>query len=88
MNIKFITKKENAPNVPIARPIEKFWALCKAEYRKRTKLTESVREMTRTWSNISEKVASRSAQALMAEAKRNLRLIGYKGVRTPLKQIN
>lgn len=88
MNIKFITKKQNAPNVPIARPIEKFWSLCKQEYRKRKKLTKSARGMTRIWSNISKKVAAKSAQRLMKELRRNLRLIGYGGVRAPLKQIN
>src|SRR5258708_3918017 len=35
--IDFIEKKENAPNVPIARPIEIFWALCKKECGKRKK---------------------------------------------------
>ena len=33
--IDFVKKKENAQAVPIARPIEKFWALVKAEYKKR-----------------------------------------------------
>ena len=31
--IKYPEKYENAVNVPQVRPIEKFWALCKAEYR-------------------------------------------------------
>ena len=32
--VNFISYAENAPNIPQARPIEKFWALCKAEYKK------------------------------------------------------
>ncbi|KAJ3645955.1 hypothetical protein Zmor_023572 [Zophobas morio] len=34
-NISFVHKNENAPNVPQARGIERFWALCKEEYSKR-----------------------------------------------------
>ena len=34
-NIDFIEKHNNAPKVPQARPIEKFWAICKREYRSR-----------------------------------------------------
>lgn len=29
-NIEFVKKKENTPNFPHGRPIEKYWALCKA----------------------------------------------------------
>ena len=36
-NINFFKKNENAPNVPQARPIERFWAICKREYKKQNK---------------------------------------------------
>ena len=32
MNIQLIAEKDNASKVCSARPIEKFWALCKAKY--------------------------------------------------------
>ena len=37
MNIQLIAKKDNASKVCSARPIEKFWALCKAKYKKKKK---------------------------------------------------
>ncbi len=30
--VDFVSKKDNAPNVPQLRPIERFWALCKRRY--------------------------------------------------------
>lgn len=86
--IDFITKKENAPNVPQARPIEKFWALCKSEYKKRKVGAKNVKSMARIWTNIANKKAVESAQKLMKEARRNLRAIAYGGVRAPFKVIN
>lgn len=37
---EFVEKTKNAPNLPQASGIEKFWALCKAEYTKRSMLTK------------------------------------------------
>jgi transposase len=79
-NIKFIEKTENAPNVPQARPIEKFWALCKKEYKKRKFPAKNLNSFKRIWKNIYNKVANKSAQKLMASARRKLREIGYNGV--------
>ena len=33
--INFVKKEENPPNVPQARPIEKYWAICKERYSQR-----------------------------------------------------
>ncbi len=87
-NIDFITKRDNAPNVPQARPIEKFWAICKAEYKKRKVGAKNVKSMAKIWTNISNKKAGESAQKLMKEARRNLRAIAYGGVRAPFKVRN
>lgn len=81
--IDFVEKNENAPNVPQARPIEKFWALCKGEYRRRSSGAKNLNSFKRIWKNIADKVAQKSAPALMKEARRNLKLIGYKGVYAP-----
>ncbi len=54
-NIDFITKRDNAPNVPQARSIEKFWAICKAEYKKRKVGAKNVKSTAKTWTNISKK---------------------------------
>jgi hypothetical protein len=49
---------------------------------------KNIKSMTKIWTNISEKIASESAQKLMREARRNLRVIGYSGVRAPIMNIN
>jgi hypothetical protein len=83
--INFVTKTENAPNVPQARPIEKFWAICKAKYAAHSREAKNLNSFKRIWTNISTEVARTSAQAVMKEARRNLRLIAYQGVTGPLK---
>jgi hypothetical protein len=86
--IDFVGKTENAPNVPQARPIEAFWALCKRKYKARGQAAKSLRSFAKIWNNISKKVAKESGKALMEKARRNLRLIGRGGVREPFKQRN
>lgn len=83
--VDFVRKSENAPNVPQARPIEKFWALCKANYKKQSKPAKNLTAFKKSWKKIAKKVASESAQDLMKEARRNLRLIGYNDVFAPYK---
>lgn len=83
--IDFVGKKENAPNVPQARPIEKFWALSKAEYKRHRRTSKSLASFRKIWKKISTKVAEESAQALMKEARRYLRSIGYGYVYSPIK---
>lgn len=56
-NIDFVSKTENAPNVPKARPIEKFWANCKQEYKKRSKPAENLTQFKSIWRRLSKKVA-------------------------------
>lgn len=84
--INFIEKKENAPNVPIARPIERFWALCKQEYHHRKKPAKTLKSFSSIWSSISKKVAKGSAQNLMKNARKNLKIISTDGVNAPYKQ--
>jgi transposase len=43
VGLEFIAKNENAPNVPQARPIEKFWAICKAKYKKNNVKAEDIK---------------------------------------------
>ena len=82
-NINFVDKCENAANVPQARPIERFWALCKAEYKRRKTPARNLNLFKRIWKNIAVKVAAKIAQRLMKSARQKLRTIGYKGVRAP-----
>lgn len=41
--IQYVPKKDNAPNVPQARPIERYLALTKQEYKKVRKETKTIR---------------------------------------------
>ncbi len=36
-NIRFVKRPNSSPNRPQVRPIEKYWTLCKKEYKKRSK---------------------------------------------------
>ncbi len=76
------------PNVPQARPIEAFWALCKREYKARGQAAKSLHSFAKIWNNISKKVAKESGKALIQKARRNYRFICQGGVREPFKQIN
>uniref|UniRef100_A0AC35U2J0 DDE_3 domain-containing protein n=1 Tax=Rhabditophanes sp. KR3021 TaxID=114890 RepID=A0AC35U2J0_9BILA len=78
--INFVDKIENAPCVPHLRPIEKFWALCKAEYKKEVSPSTSVKEMEKTWTKISKRVANKSGQALFDGLRGKLRLTAREGV--------
>ena len=76
-NLDFVLKAENPPNVPQARGIEKFWALCKQQYAKRKNATKSLRSFKLIWDKISKNVASELGKGIMNHAYRNMREIGY-----------
>jgi len=78
--IDFIQKGKNAPNVPQARGIERFWSLCKQEYYRRQKKPKNVRGYRQVWKWISYEVAKKSVAAIMDSALRNLRSIGRRGI--------
>jgi hypothetical protein len=84
--IDFLSWKENAPKVPQARPIEKFWALCKAQYKKRKTIAKNKNSFIRIWKNIASKVAEKSGVNLMKDVRKKIRLIGRKGVRALFRQ--
>ena len=78
--IQYPKRTENAPNVPQARPIEKFWALCKAEYSKLSRCYKTIESFRRKWREISAKVASSSGEALMDNIRTRIFKIGENGV--------
>lgn len=78
--VDFVEKKDNAPNVPQARPIERFWALIKKEYSKRQKLPKNFRGFAQVMRGIIKRVAETSGEALMASCRKKLRSIGRNGV--------
>jgi hypothetical protein len=51
-NFEFVKKDENAPNVPQVRPIERYWAECKKEFKNRKCSLKNLNGFKRIWSNI------------------------------------
>ena len=56
-NIAYVPKRINPPNVLQARPIEQFWALCKAAYKKRPTAAKNSRSFKIIWKIYQEKYA-------------------------------
>jgi hypothetical protein len=83
--IPYVLRGENAPNVPQARPIERFWLLCKREYRKRSEMATSSHAMTCIWSRLSREVGKKRLKKLMKGVRQKLRQIRDHGVYEPLK---
>ncbi len=84
-NISFVERPNNAPNCPQVRPIEKYWALCKKEYKKRSKEPKSLNGFRIIWRNISKKVIEKSEKNLMERLRVKLKSVGYAGVMKPFK---
>lgn len=78
--IDFVTKKDNPPNVPQARGIEKFWAECKRQYIARKEGAKNLRGMKLIWPRISKAAAEKCGKAVMDHAYKYLSAIGRKGV--------
>ena len=78
--IEFVSKKGNVPNLPQARPLDQFWAICRRHYHKRSKVCQTHWNFKKVWTNISTTVAESHGQALMAGVRTKLRKIGRKGV--------
>ena len=83
--IDFPEWHRNTPNVPQVRPIERFWALCKAQYKKCRTPADSLRTFTVRWRGISKKVASASGANLMRSIRTKIKRLGQNGVYDYLK---
>jgi hypothetical protein len=83
-----VPKNDNPPNVLQARPTGKFWALCKSEYGKRSERPKNLVGFKSVCRKLSKKIADNSAKSLMSGIRKNLRLIGDKGVYEPFKVQN
>lgn len=83
-NIAFVSKTENPPNVPQARPIEKYWANCKQKYKSNNKQPKSLKSFQLLWNKISKNVADEHAKNIMMNIRKKLRLIGYNGVNSTI----
>lgn len=81
--IPYVEEEENAPNVPQARPIERFWSLCKTAYRARPEGEVSKHAFTCIWARLSKQIASRHLKKLMKKTRPALRQIRDHGVYGP-----
>jgi transposase len=84
--IDYIKKKDNLPNCPQARPIEKFWAICKQKYAETGKQYKTLRNFKIAWNKISNEVINESGKALMMNTKQKLKLINKYGPLQTFKQ--
>ena len=82
-DISFIEKKVNLANCPQARPIEKFWSLCKLEYSKTSKPSKSLVGFKILWKNLSLRVAKKYGHSLMSTVRKRLREIRDGGAFAP-----
>jgi hypothetical protein len=78
--IPFVKWKENAPNVPQARPIERYWALCKRAYARANVASATLEDFVPRWESCAREVVASSGLALMRSARAKVRAIGRKGV--------
>ena len=80
-NVTFVQKQHNPPNVPQARGIEMFWAICKQRYHAHPGGAKSLHGFKLIWNRISKDAAREVGKSCMDHAWRKLISIGYKGIR-------
>lgn len=78
--INYVKKGDNTPNCPQIRPIERYWALCKAKYKQLTTISQSKNSFTRRWKKISAEVSRNSGQNLFSSFTSKLYKVGRFGV--------
>jgi transposase len=84
-NVKFVKKEDNPPNMPQARPIERFWSICKQSYSDLKKSPKNFQSFKRIWKKISVEIAKKHGESLMRNVKQKLRNIGRNGVYATFK---
>ena len=78
--IRFVDRESNAPNVPQVRPIERFWALCKAKLKGYKRPLKTPRALRFLWGKISKEVAEASGRKLMVGLKKKLERMEKEGI--------
>lgn len=78
--IDYVKRNENAPAVPNQRPIERFWALCKKDYKQLNKVCDTIRKFKNVWLKVSRERSRKSCANLFTNFKRNLYNGGHKGL--------
>lgn len=72
-NVQCVPKEMNPPNCPQLRPIERYWALVKAELRKNCDPAVAEQDFHKKWKKHANKVNQTTVQNLMAGLKKKLR---------------
>lgn len=72
-NIDFVPKEANPPNVPELRPIERYWALVKAQLKKEKRGAKNQEDFKKIWNRSSKRVTKNTVQTLMEGVRRKVR---------------
>lgn len=86
--VEFVLREQNAPKLPQARPIERYWALCKRLYAKSGARPQTLAEFEARWLGISKRVLHDSGKNLFANLRKKLRAVRRDGPLGPLKLRN
>lgn len=78
--IDYVSKKDNLPNCPQLRPIEKFWAICKSKYKLLKTKSTSIMSFKQRWTRISKAVSHNSGAELFSNFKTRLTRVGKFGI--------
>ena len=84
LEIDYVLKCDNLPNVPQLRPIERYWALCKVKYRRFNTVTKTIPAFRSRWTNISREVSGKSGKLLFNKFLSRLAKVGQQGVKSVL----
>lgn len=71
--IQFVPKIMNPPNVPQCRPIERYWAIIKANLRKSEQKCENIADFRRKWNSATKRISSDVVGNLMKGVRVKLR---------------
>ena len=77
--ITVVPRNKNPPNLPQARPIERYWCLVKQVYQQRKKSANALNSFKRMYATDSRKVSHDTVRGLMDNVPKILRSIRYKG---------
>lgn len=78
-NLRFISKDENAPNLPECRPIERFWALVKRQMASYKNEAENFAIFKRRWAVCYKRVIENSGENLFLNFREKLKRVAKYG---------
>ena len=85
LNIPFVKRADNPPNLPQCRPIEKFWSKLKSEVYKNGWEAESIRQLKQRIKFIFSKIDMSTVRCDFESLLTNLALVAKRGPLTTIK---